>query len=86
MRSCGETCCINRYTENPLPERSGSTSEERRGDPLHESRNAEKQNKNRESEEVQRDISHELPDWLQEFRKNMVDESAEKCTHFQLVS
>ena len=25
--------------------------------------------------EVQRDISHELPDWLQEFRENLVDES-----------
>ena len=30
---------------------------------------------NEESEEVQRDISHELPDWLQEFRENLVDES-----------
>ena len=28
-----------------------------------------------ESEEVQRDISHELLDWLQEFRGNLVDES-----------
>ena len=28
---------VNRYTENPVPERSGSTREERRGDPLHES-------------------------------------------------
>ena len=28
-----------------------------------------------ESEEVQRVISHELPDWLQEFRENLVDES-----------
>ena len=27
------------------------------------------------SEEVQRDISHELPGWLQEFRENLVDES-----------
>ena len=31
--------------------------------------------KNGESEEVQRDISHELPDWLQEFKENLVDES-----------
>ena len=30
--------------------------------------------KNGESEEVQRDISHELPDWLQEFRENLVVE------------
>ena len=35
----------------------------------------ENQNKNRESKEVQRDISHEWPDWLQEFSKNLVDES-----------
>ena len=28
-----------------------------------------------ESEGVQRDISHELLDWLQEFRENLVDES-----------
>ena len=33
------------------------------------------QNKNRESKEVQTDISHELPDWLQEFSEILVDES-----------
>ena len=31
--------------------------------------------KNGESEDVQRDILHELLDWLQEFRENLVDES-----------
>ena len=31
--------------------------------------------KEKESEEVQRDISHELLDWLQEFLVNLVDES-----------
>ena len=31
-------------------------------------------NRNGESEEVQRDISHEFPDWLQEFRDHLVDE------------
>ena len=66
---------VNRYTENPVPERSGSTSGELRGDPLHESKDTENKNKSGESEEVQRDISHELPDWLQEFRDNLVDES-----------
>ena len=35
----------------------------------------ENKNKNGEHEEVQRDISHELLDWLQEFRENLVDES-----------
>ena len=51
---------VNRYTENRVPERSGSTSEELRGDPLQESTESENQNKNRESKEVQRDISHEF--------------------------
>ena len=65
----------NRYTEYPVPERSGSTSGELRGDPLHESTETENKSKNGESEEVQRDISHELPDWQQEFREKLVDES-----------
>ena len=30
----------------------------------------------RESKEVQRDISHDLPGWLQEVRENLVDESS----------
>ena len=47
-------------------------NEELRGDPLHDSAETEKQNKNRESEEVQREKSHELPDWLQELRENLV--------------
>ena len=34
-----------------------------------------KHKKKKESEEVQRDISHELPDSLQDFRENLVDES-----------
>ena len=66
---------VNRYTENPVPERSGSTSEELRGDPLHESTKTENKVNNCESEEEQRGISHELLHWLQEFRENLVDES-----------
>ena len=66
---------VNRYTENLVPERSGNTSGELRGDPLHVSTETENKNKNGESEEVQRKKPHELPDWLQEFRENLVDES-----------
>ena len=64
---------VSRYTENPALERSGSTSKELRGNPLHKSKETENKNKNGESEEVQRDISHELHDWLKEFRENLVD-------------
>ena len=64
---------VNRCTENPVQERSGRTSEELR-DPLHESTETEN-NKNEKREEVQRDKSHQLPDWLQDFIENFVDES-----------
>ena len=37
--------------------------------------NQQKPKKNERSEEVQSDPVHDLPDWLQEFRKNLVDES-----------
>ena len=62
---------VNRYTENPVPERSGSKSGELRGDPLHESTETENKNKNEEREEVQREESHELPGCLQEFMENL---------------
>ena len=59
---------VNRYTENPVPERSGGTSEER-------STETENKNKNGGREEVQSDLLHDLPDWLQDFRENLADES-----------
>ena len=65
----------NRDVEAPVSGRNGGTNEELRGDPLHESTETENQNKNRESKEVQRDISHELLGWPQEFRETLVDES-----------
>ena len=65
----------SRYTENPVPERSGSTSEELRGNPQHESTETENKNKNEGREEEQSDISHELPDWVQELREVLVCES-----------
>ena len=42
---------------------------------MHESTETENKNKNEEREEVPRDFSHELLDWLQEFRETLVDES-----------
>ena len=67
---------VDRYTENPVPERSGSISEELRENPLHSSTETEITNKNEGREEVQSDLLHDLPDWLPpEFRENLVDES-----------
>ena len=56
----------NRDVEAPVPERRESTSGELLGDPLHDSTETKTQIKI--SKEVQRDTSHELPDWIQEFR------------------
>ena len=47
--------------------------EELRGDPQRESKETENKNKNGDSKEVHRDISFELPDWLQEFKENLVE-------------
>ena len=41
----------------------------------HKPKTTENKNENEGSEEVQSDMSHELLDWLQEFRQNLVDES-----------
>ena len=64
-----------RFTENPVSDRSGSTSEELRGNLQHKPTETEKyQNEGREEE--QSDLLHDLPDWLQEFREIFVDESS----------
>ena len=66
----------NRYTENPVQERSGSTSEELRGNPMQKPTATENKNKNEGREEVQSDLLRDLPDWLQDFIENLVDESS----------
>ena len=67
---------VNRYTENPVPERSGSTSEELQGNPLHGPTETENTNQNEGREEVQTDLLHDLPDRPQDFRENLVHESS----------
>ena len=61
---------------NPVSERSGSTSEELWRNPLQKPTETENKNTNKGREEVQSDLLHDLPDWLQEFRENLVDESS----------
>ena len=57
---------VSRNAENPVPQRSGSMSEELRGNPPQKSTEYENTNKNERHEEVQSDLLHDLPDWLQE--------------------
>ena len=52
---------VSRHTENPVPERSGSTSEELRGHLLHKPTETENKNKHEGREEVQSDLLHEDP-------------------------
>ena len=87
---------VNRYTENPAIERSGITSEELRGNPLHRPTENQKHLKNEGGAEVQSDISHELLDWLQKFREHFGRSKqsfgatgkprARKSRHFQVIS
>ena len=87
---------VSRYMENPATERSGSTSEELRGNPLHRLTETKNTNKNEGHEEVQSDLLHELPDWLQEFRETFgrwkqsfratVKSGASTSRHFQFFS
>ena len=41
---------------------------------MHKPTETENKNKNEGREEVQSDLLHDLPDWLHEFRENVVDE------------
>ena len=43
---------------------------------MHRSTETENKNKNEGREEAHSDQLHDLPDWLQEFRENSVDESS----------
>ena len=67
---------VNRYTENPVFERSGSTNEELQGNLQHKPAETENKNTNAGHEEAQSDLLHDLPDWPQDFRENLVDESS----------
>ena len=60
---------------NPATERSGSMSAELRGNLMHKPTETENKNKNEGREELRGGILHDLTDWLQGFRENLVDES-----------
>ena len=65
-------------TEYPASTRSESMSEEVRGNSSHGPAETEKPNKNHDNEEVRGNSSLDLPEWLEEFRHNLVDESVPK--------
>ena len=73
---------VNRYTNNPVPERCGSTSEELQGNPLHETNRNPNKHENEGREEVQSDLLHELPGWLQDFLQKTCWPVVPRAEHF----
>ena len=67
---------VNRYTENPVPERSGSASEELRRDPLHESQKPKTKIKMRSVKKYKEIYRMNCLIRYRKFRENLVDESA----------
>ena len=62
-------------TEHPAATRSESMREELQGNSSHGPAETENSNKNDDNEEVRGNSSHDLPERLQEFKDNLVDES-----------
>ena len=62
-------------TEYPASTRSESTSEEVQGNLSHGPVETENPYKSDDDVDVQGNLSHDLPDWLQEFQENLVDVS-----------
>ena len=62
-------------TEHPATERSESRSVEVQGNLSHEPTETENPHKYDHDEELQSDQLQDVPDWLQEFRHGLVDES-----------
>ena len=66
---------VSRYTENPAPERCGSTSVELRETRCKNPKETANKNKNEDDEELRSELLQDLPDWLQDLKENMVDKS-----------
>ena len=68
---------VDRYTEKPGPERSGSRIEEQQ-------RNPETENNKKKWRGSTKRFLHELPDWLQEFKEKLVDERTSRVIVLQV--
>ena len=62
-------------TQQPASIRSKSMSKDVQGNLRHGPVKTENPNKNDDNEEVRGNLSHDLPEWLQEFRHGLRDES-----------
>ena len=62
-------------TKHPASTRSKNMSEEVQGNLSHGPAETENPNKNGDNEEVRGNSSHDLPEWQEEFKDFLVDES-----------
>ena len=62
-------------TQHPASTRSESMSDGVRGNSSRGPAETENPNKNDDNEEVRGNLSHDLPEWLEEFKENLVDDS-----------
>ena len=69
-------------TENPATERSEIMSEESRGNPSCGSAETENTNKNEDDEELRSELLQDVLEWLQDFKENLVDKSAQPHQYF----
>ena len=66
-----------RSTENPATERSGTMSEESRENPSRGSAETENINRNEDDEELRSELLQDLPEWLKDFKENLVDKNVQ---------
>ena len=64
-------------TENPATERSETVSEELQGNPSRGSAESESTNKNADDEELRCELLQDVPEWLQDFKQNLVDKNVQ---------
>ena len=68
-------------TENPAAERSEIMSEESPENASRGSAETENTNKNEDNEELRSELLQDVPEWLQDFRENLVDKNAQPHQH-----
>ena len=73
-------------TENPAKERSEIVSEESRGNPSRGSAEKENTKKNEDDEELRSELLQDSPEWLQDFKENLVDKNVQPHQHTPISS
>ena len=68
-------------SETPATERSETVSEESLRNPFRGSAETENTNKNEDEEELRSELLQDVPEWLQDFKENLVDKNYQPREH-----